>query len=959
MICCNGKIVFHLKGLMTKFNLLIFMFLVLCFMSLCSYADEALEHYKKGELLFDKGDFSAAADCFKTIVEKHSTHEFVPVAYYSLGWAYLSLTEYDKAIDAFRNLIELFPEDNVVPDCYLILADCYTSKKDYKQSIQTIDEALSKYRDKLLVGKLNYKKAYNYFLEGNFENSLRILDNIKNIPVSREEKDRALFLRAYIAKKEGKEKDATKLLTQLVFFGESPEISNRALFLIAEIYDESGEKAKAVKYYSKVKTKAEILGLISRKINSLKRQRQEAWKSKVSPSKRMELSSRLNKLISKFKEVESGEDIGLVSYLRRALCYRLAGNIYRDIVLSRHIVEKVKDVKVVKEAYKELVYCYLSLVDIEKCVEISDSMVQRFPNDEATASACLSIGKKLFIERDYKNSINAFKKCVENSQDKEIYSEAKTLMAAAYMEEGCYDKAAQIYEDMLEYKEKYEEKIIPDVIFGLGVCLSNLGQSERAMSCFNWIIADYPSAAYARQALREKANIYFLKGNYKDAEENYKKYLSEYPDSKDILDVKIQIGTCLINLQRSDDAIKWLTEIDRSKIKDRNKKALIDFGIAQIHASNAKYKETEDKMLGIIKDYPDTRVAGECYAWLDKYYKNDNNVAAIINMYRIAAKSSKSRIDKQRFFFKAALLEQQVQNLDSAAKEYIEVVAIAGNENYYTCLSFKNLMNIILSQKEIKLGERLFERLKSKVPRGNSRDWKVAVIGLLTHGNLVNTGSEDDYLNLVPEEVEGKGLSAWDIYFLAEANLNLKKYSNAQGLFEMSLGKSEGDNRIIFLNHIGLSDVSGAENDWKKSLVEIEEALNIDFGPDTDMPVLDVRYKYANTLMQSGEYARSLKIWGKLLREVDKNRKPEILYRVAECYKNSGEKEKALRDFRKLSILHSYDKKIASKSLLACIALFKKLGREEEAKECYEELLKDYPDSEAALEAEEVFNGKT
>ncbi|MDD5644718.1 MAG: tetratricopeptide repeat protein [bacterium] len=929
-----------------------------CFLVLicaASFADEALDNFRKGEELLDASDYAPAAACFRTITEDFPTHELIPVAYYNLGFAYFGAGDYDKAAAALRHMIKEFPEDNMTPSCYMLLADCYTAKKEYSQSNGIIDDAVGKYQNPEIKSQFIFKKAYNYYFAQEYNNAIKILDSIIGGATSAETKNQALFLKTFIYKKEGSAEKAVGILRELVSSSGNPILANKALFLIAEIYDESGNKTKAIENYRNVKTKQEVLSELAGRISILRKQREEVWQKESSGRERSQITESLNKLTKEYREIDAEQDLGLISYMRRCLCYRNMGSLYRDIILSNYIIGNIEDEYYVKQAYKELVYCYFELGEVDRCLGVADRMEKAFPKDDEVAVAFLTIGKRFFAEKKYGEAVTEFSRCVENSSRPEVYSEAKALKAAAFIEQSDYKNAAEVYSGIINDKDNHDAGIIPESLFGMGVCLNNEGKTDESVAYFDALISEYPSDDYASRARREKANVFFAAGKYDEALQYYRDYLGKNMDSDDAPDIQIQVGACLINLNRNDDAIRELSAIDKSSLNAEYKKVLVDFDIAQAYANKGDYEQTEKTMLDIIKKYPGSAVTEDCYSWLDKYYTGAGRNEAKVEMYLLAYNNAKTDGDKSKFKYRAAFLEQGMQKTGPAAGKYIEIFSSGDDKGKYVCLSLKNLMDMAAEEKNETLKRQWMDMLR-KAADTESKKWKADIIaGAVVNGDITDSGKK--YLGMDALSAF-QSLSPWEIYIVSQADTLFGRYGDAGPLLEVLVSKDSDDRELVFMSRIGLSDILRAQGKNSESLEEVKTALKMDISDAVDIPLESARYKLALTLMDNGDYDGSLEIWKRLLREAPETKKSAVLYGIAECYESSGQTDKALANFRKISLLYGDDSDVASKSLLKCVEILSKAGKKEESRQCYDELLKDFADTEAARKAKEEFNGK-
>ncbi|MCK5822147.1 MAG: OmpA family protein [Bacteroidales bacterium] len=108
------------------------------------------------------------------------------------------------------------------------------------------------------------------------------------------------------------------------------------------------------------------------------------------------------------------------------------------------------------------------------------------------------------------------------------------------------------------------------------------------------------------------------------------------------------------------------------------------------------------------------------------------------------------------------------------------------------------------------------------------------------------------------------------------------------------------------------------------------------------------RVALADKTFEIGEYFRAIEKYKKAYsKEKDKLRKTEITYKIAHCYRLSNDVKKAKAQYKRVIMRKYPDPKV----YFYYAEMLKKIGDIEDAKEAYENYLKEVPDDELALKA--------
>ena len=98
--------------------------------------------FQKGNMLYDKEDYTGAMDAFNQVINDYKKHSLASFSMLSLGYCQLALGQNDEAVKTFKSVIETYPESPLISDAKLNLARTLLNSSQYEQAQQVIDEFL-------------------------------------------------------------------------------------------------------------------------------------------------------------------------------------------------------------------------------------------------------------------------------------------------------------------------------------------------------------------------------------------------------------------------------------------------------------------------------------------------------------------------------------------------------------------------------------------------------------------------------------------------------------------------------------------------------------------------------------------------------------------------------------------------------------------------------------------------
>lgn len=95
--------------------------------------------FKKGNLLFNKGDFTGALETYNRFLDSYKKHNLAPYVMLSVGYCQMALEKYDTAQQTFEKMINKYPKSPLTTDAKVNLARCLLKSGSYQEAKKVVD----------------------------------------------------------------------------------------------------------------------------------------------------------------------------------------------------------------------------------------------------------------------------------------------------------------------------------------------------------------------------------------------------------------------------------------------------------------------------------------------------------------------------------------------------------------------------------------------------------------------------------------------------------------------------------------------------------------------------------------------------------------------------------------------------------------------------------------------------
>ena len=217
-------------------------------------------------------------------------------------------------------------------------------------------------------------------------------------------------------------------------------------------------------------------------------------------------------------------------------------------------------------------------------------------------SAHYNLGYCHFKLEDYAEANTWFRKYLRNQKETTLtkYNDAliRTGDGSLVLKE--YDNALSFYGQAIDAKAKSSDY----ALFQTGIIRGIRGENNEKARIMDRLVNTYPRSIYAGAAYYEKGEALLSEGNFKGAEDIYRKVSRDYPNSEYARKSLLKTGLALYNQQKDDEAMTVYKDVVK-KYPGTTECVSALTGIKNIYVSNGN----PDGYFDYVKGVPSANVS--------------------------------------------------------------------------------------------------------------------------------------------------------------------------------------------------------------------------------------------------------------------------------------------------------------------------------------------------------------
>jgi len=669
--------------------------------------------YYKGESRYYGGDFAEARKEYLKVLEDYpdSDTELRAAALYTAAWASEKLSEPDEALKYYGRVVESFSRSEQAPRCLLRIAWLNQERQNVPEALKAYEAISQNYPDSREVADAYYGLGRLYRDEERLDEAIDAFSKVGRD--ARETYIAALIEAANIHIREGRSDEGKKLLEELLegVTGD-PGLEARAHFQMAQLDLNNKNYLDALNRYTLVIEEYPESDVI----RDVRYGRGLAY----------HYVGRYDRALADYQwllDTDLPETMRLKIAFSMALSYSAKGEDAQAKGLLSEVIEK-GDESLARSARLQLI-SMAEKQDPEEAIQIYEELLTGTESEKERQRVLIRLASAYFRLNQFQKSIDATQKLIDLAIDIESVSNALFIQGNSYFKAEDYAKAIEVYGSIIEnYPQIGWAK---NAAFQIGICYQKLAaddvnilpamskafegyytqypEDERAVFAYyydawaryrlgNWrdasrvfekLAINYPKSKFADEALfRAGDAIFNIRGktveekdqNNQDAMVYYQKIQDRYPKSEYADDALYNQAWCLINLERTEEAIpvfeKIVEKYPEGRYGARSQFTLGDYyyGLKEYELATANY----EKFLSI---YPDNKLKTQ----QDRALRRKAGVLlghlAEIDAYNLYAQGEllfdSQSYDEARNIFKE--VQEKYPNSDQAVNAAVNIAA--------------------------------------------------------------------------------------------------------------------------------------------------------------------------------------------------------------------------------------------------------------------------------------------
>ena len=301
---------------------------------------------------------------------------------------------------------------------------------------------------------------------------------------------------------------------------------------------------------------------------------------------------------------------------------------------------------------------------------------------------------------------------LEQNPESPFVADTAFLLGAILVSEGNYESA---YQEFRMVAEQYPASTFgPDAMYKSAECLGQLGLLDSAAEIFTRFADTYPDNELAGQARLRAGDARFRSESYElavaeyhklldseqdedieqlaryrlavahyntrkfsEAVEQFRTLLDRFPEGPYALESRYRIGDYLLRESRelNDAAAMFQIVFDSDPQGEFAARALRDLALARYEME--AYDEAAPLFLRLVREYPDTTLNEESYAWLAQYFHDRSQWQEAIIAFEALLTAIPGYAYPERVRFLIADCNQNLGNIDQAMEQYQNVIEVA------------------------------------------------------------------------------------------------------------------------------------------------------------------------------------------------------------------------------------------------------------------------------------------
>lgn len=320
-------------------------------------------------------------------------------------------------------------------------------------------------------------------------------------------------------------------------------------------------------------------------------------------------------------------------------------------------------------------YAYFKLKDYNQASQAFNHFIQMSPaQDDKLADAYNRLGDCNYINRDFASSKSNYDKALGLNK----YDADYALFQKA-MSEGVQRQPQQKISSLKELLSQYPTSAYADdALYELGRTYERENQLTTAVSYYNQLLNSYPQSSYRPKALLQLGLIAYNQSDYKQSMSYYKQIAENYPDSEEAQAAMLGIKNNYVEMNNVD------AYFDYAKRKGSNVQVTVSEQdslnyMAAERLVMSKDPKARQQLEYYLQNYPNGSFSLNARFYLAETKYNEGQYSEALHDYELVLDKT-DNIFTEPALARAAELQYNAANYDQALMNYKRLEVNSGNK---------------------------------------------------------------------------------------------------------------------------------------------------------------------------------------------------------------------------------------------------------------------------------------
>ncbi len=550
--------------------------------------------YQKGEARYYAGEYESSREEYLKVLEDYpdSDTELRSAALYGAGWSAERMGAPDLALESYAQAATRFPRSAQAPLCLLRMARIHFDHGRIAEAIEAYNRVVDNYPDRPQAAEASYGLGLLYREEERFEEAIEAFAQV-DIGAG-ETYVAALVGAANILVNEGRDEEGREILNRLLDgVSGDPALEARAHFQIAQLDLNNRNYGDALARYTRVIDDYPDSRLIPDAYYG--RALAYHWLGRYAPaledyrtvlekdiSESMRLRVQFSKSLSYaaldrdtearelLNTVIAGGDENLASSARLQLISMAEDRDPREAIgIYEEMLETATSAEDHERILLRLASAYFRLNQYDQSIAAAQELIDLSVSPESVANALFLKGNSYFRSGELVEAISVYEEIIEQFPQIAWARNALFQIGISYNQlssAGHLEVLPAMSEVFQEYYTRYPDDERAEVAYYYDAWARyRMGNWEDASEVFAKLAEVHPGSRFAPEALFRAGDAIFnmpaagaeaRRAKFERAMAVYQQVVDRYPNSEYVDDALYNKAWCLINLDRTEEAIE-------------------------------------------------------------------------------------------------------------------------------------------------------------------------------------------------------------------------------------------------------------------------------------------------------------------------------------------------------------------------------------------------------------------